>query len=273
MSKKSSRKSKSGLSWRLLTVAVVVFFVAAGIYFLLASTRESKRLEQNLIDRFGWAEQYTPAADGTVSLQRMEAFLRVRRAVQPSCADYREVLNSILGLVEIETDAELTGKEKASKGLGGLKSMIGLGPKMLQFMDARNGSLQNGEMGLGEYMYIYLAAYGRQLANVSTSPYAEMEEAYISSRTRDEYVGILTNQLTTLAAAGSDAELQNLSTQLRLEIKALEGGSHASPWPDGPPAMTRKSLAPFQEQLSDLYCEGIVAIELLQKNRGLDFRG
>ena len=273
MSKQSPRKDKSGLVWRPLTVAVVVFFLAAGIYFLLASTRESKRLEQNLIDRFGWAGQYAPAAEGTVSLQRAEAFLRVRQAVQASCADYREVLNGIIGLGEIETDAELTTEEKTSRGIGGLKSMIGVGPKMLQFMDARNGTLQNEEMGLGEYMYIYLAVYGKQLAVASTSPYADMEEAYISSRTRDEYVQILNNQLAALAIAGSDTEMQNLSTQLRLEIQALEDGSQASPWPDGPPALTRESLAPFQEQLSDLYCEGIVAIELLQKNRGLGFRG
>ncbi len=273
MSKQSLQKANNGLSWRLLTVAVVVFFVAAGVYFLLESTRESKRLEQSLIDRFGFAEQYTPAANGSVPRQRSEAFLRVRQAVQTSCADYQEVLNGIIGLADLETDAELSGEEKASRGLDGLKSIFGVGPKMLQFMDARNSNLRKEEMGLGEYMYIYLAVYGKQIANASSSPYAEMEEAYISSRIRDEYVQILNNQLAALATAGSDTDLQNLSTLLRLEIEALGDGSHPSPWPDGPPAMTRESLAPFQDQLSDLYCEGVVAIELLQKNRGFGFRG
>ena len=83
MSKQSPRKDKSGLVRRLLTVAVVVFFLAAGIYFLLASTRESKRLEQNLIDRFGWAGQYAPAAEGTVSLQRAEALEVFAGALAP----------------------------------------------------------------------------------------------------------------------------------------------------------------------------------------------
>ena len=261
---------KSGLKWRLLTVGIVVFLVGAGIYFLLASTRESKRLEQDLIDRFGWAEQYSPAADGSISVQRLEAFLRVRQSVQTSCDDYQLVLDGISGLEELESDAELSGEEKSSKGIGGLKSMIGVGPKMLQFMDARNSTLLSEEMGLGEYMYIYLAAYGDQLAMATTSSYAETEEAYISSRTRDEYVQILKNQQN---AAGSDDELQNLSAHLKSEILALEDGSHQSPWPDGPPAVTQESLAPFQKQLSDLYCEGVVAIELLQKNRGFNFGG
>jgi flagellar basal body-associated protein FliL len=105
LSKQSLQKANNGLSWRLLTVAVVVFFVAAGVYFLLESTRESKRLEQSLIDRFGFAEQYTPAANGSVPRQRSEAFLRVRQAVQTSCVDYQEVLNGIIGLADLETDA------------------------------------------------------------------------------------------------------------------------------------------------------------------------
>ena len=260
---------KSGLKWRLLTVGIVVFLVGAGIYFLLASTRESKRLEQDLIDRFGWAEQYSPAADGSISVQRLEAFLKVRQSVQTSCDDYQLVLDGISGLEELESDTELSGEEKSSKGIGGLKSMIGVGPKMLQFMDARNSTLLSEEMGLGEYMYIYLAAYGDQLAMATTSPYAETDEAYISSRTRDEYVQILNNQLTI---ADSHPELKDLTGQLREEITALEDGSHPSPWPIGPPALTSESIAPLQKQLSDLYCEGIVSIELLQKNRGFNFR-
>jgi hypothetical protein len=263
-------KSRSGHSWRLLTVGVAVFLLAAGIYFLFASTRESKRLEQNLIDQFGWAEEYTPAADGKIPLQRLQAFLNVRVAVQSSCADYKEVLDGIIGLEEIETDTGMTGEEKASKSIGGLKSMIGVGPKMLQFMEARNGSLQAEEMGLGEYFYIYLATYGEQLAEAPSSPYANKEEAYISTRTRNEYVQILNNQLSI---TDSQPELQKFSELIRQEVDALESGSHISPWPKGPPALIRDSIAPFQEQLSDLYCEGIVSIELLQKNRGFGFKG
>jgi hypothetical protein len=273
LSTRSSQKENGGLGWRLFTVSIVVFFVAAGIYVLLASTRESKRLEQNLNDRFGWAEDYTPAADGKVSLERLEAFLRVRQAVQPSCSDYQEVLKGIIGLGEIETDAGLSGEQKASKGIGGLKSMVGVGPKMLQFMDARNGSLEYEEMGLGEYIYIYMAVYGEQLADTPSSPYAEMEEAYISSRTRDEYVQILENQLIVAGTSNSGKELQNLASDFRLEILRLEGDSQSSPWPNGPPEPIRKSLAPLQDQLSGLFCEGLVSIELLQKNRGFSFQG
>ena len=30
---------------------------------------------------------------------------------------------------------------------------------------------------------------------------------------------------------------------------------------------------PYQPQIDELYCEGVVRVELLQKNRGLSFEG
>jgi hypothetical protein len=37
--------------------------------------------------------------------------------------------------------------------------------------------------------------------------------------------------------------------------------------------MLGETLAPYQERLEKLYCSGIVKTELLQKNRGLNFKG
>ena len=62
MSKVSQENGKRGLIGPILTLATVVFFLVAGIYFVIAPTRESKRLEQSLIDQYGWANEYTPQA-------------------------------------------------------------------------------------------------------------------------------------------------------------------------------------------------------------------
>jgi hypothetical protein len=142
---------------------------------------------------------------------------------------------------------------------------------MAEFMEIRNTSLLAEEMGLGEYIYIYLATYGEQLATESASRYSDMEEAYISPRTRDEFVQILGNQLAALEDAGPEASPEGLIADLRAEIEAIEDGSHSSPWPNGPTGKTRESLAPYREQLKDLYCAGIAGLELHQKNRGFSF--
>jgi hypothetical protein len=262
-------QNRSKLMWRLITIAVVLFLVFSGVWFLISSTSDSKQLEQEVNDRFGWAEQYVPVADGFVPPDRLERFVRVRQAVQPACRDYQEVLDGIIGLAAIETDPDVSGGEAATRGIKGFRSVFKTGPKMLQFMDARNSALIREEMGLGEYIYLYLAAYSEQLADVASSPYAEMEESRISERTREEFIRILRNQLSALGSAGQDP----VRALLEEEIETLEENPGNAPWPRGPLPNTRTSLAPWQDQLSSLYCDGVAAIELLQKNRGFSFKG
>jgi hypothetical protein len=260
-------KNRSKLIWRLITIAAVVFLLFSGVYFLFSSTSDSKRLEQELIDRFGWAEQFVPVADGSIPPERLERFIRVRQAVQPACKDYQDVLDGIVGLAAIETEPEVSGSEAATRGIRGFKSVFNVGPRMLQFMDARNSTLMSEGMGLGEYIYLYLTAYWEQLADVASSPYFEMEEAHISSRTKEEFIQMLDNQLSALGSAGPD----EVRAGLKEEIAALGESSDAVPWARGLLPNTRKSLSPHQDQLSGLYCDGVVGIELLQKNRGFGF--
>jgi hypothetical protein len=260
-------------SWRLPVIAASIFVLVAGGYVLLAPVRQSKQLEQTLIDQYGWANHYLPPIDGSIKPDRIEAFVRIREAMQPSCAVFQDILNKISTLESIEEDEEMPAGEKASKSISGFKSMISAAPKFLEFMDRRNTSLLAEEMGLGEYVYLYLSAYGEQLANEANSEYAEMSEAYVSQRIRDEYSRILGNLVTAAQANGSDASSEGLISDLQAEITALNNGSRSSPWPGGPPDRTHASLAPYQQQLAGLYCAGIVKIELMQKNRGLNFEG
>lgn len=271
MSKVSQENGKRGLIGPILTLATVVFFLVAGIYFVIAPTRESKRLEQSLIDQYGWANKYTPASNGSIPGQRVERFIRVREALQQNCRDYQGILDDVLAIESIETNEEMTPVEKTSTGIRSFTGIFSAAPNMLEFMEVRNASLLAEEMGLGEYIYIYMAVYGEQLATESVSNYSGMEEAYISQRTRDEFVQILANQLAALEAAGPGDFPEGLIVDLRAEVEAIKDGSHTSPWPNGPTGMTRESLAPYREQLADLYCAGIVKIELQQKNRGFSF--
>jgi len=264
------RKNKRG--WRLLTLATVVFFIVAGIYFVIVPVQQSKRLEQALIDQFDWANEYTPPIDGFVPAERVERFIRVREAVQTNCTIFQGILDDVIKLESIESNPDMSAGQKASEGIDSFKSMFSAAPKFLEFMDARNQALLSEAMGLGEYFYIYLAAYGPQLAAEPGSRYADQDEAYISPRTRDEFTQILSNQLAAVETADQEQSRAALSADLKGEIERLQGGAQSSPWPDGPPARTSESLAPYQERLAELYCTGIVRTELLQKNRGLNIR-
>jgi len=266
---KQSGKTKGCFIFAL----TVSFVIASGFYFLTTGVREAKHIEQSLIDRFGWADDYVPPLDGSIDPLRVEAFIRVREALQADCADYQAVLISIQALDKIDTGQENSSSEVATTDVQGFKSILSAGPKMIKFSKTRNQALLDEGMGLGEYLYIYLTAYGEQLAGESTSDFSNTTEAYVSERARREYAKILANQLLALQEGAIQPGFPNLETELQAEIEALNDGSHTSPWPDGPVGKSRGSLAPYQQQLADLYCPGVVKIELLQKNRGFDLEG
>jgi len=266
-------KNSKRNGWRLLAMGTVIFFIGTGIYFYSVTVGESKKLEQTLIERHGWADRYTPPVDGVLLPARLESFIRVREAVQDNCVVFHKILDDVIGLEALEADKDMPAGEKASKSLDSFKSMFSIAPGFLEFMDARNQALLNEQMGLGEYIYIYLAAYGEQLAEDTNSVYADMEEAHISPRSRSEFTQMLLNQANALEATGTGIEKTALIGELRGEAEALDSGAQASPWPNGPPERTAESLLPFRNQLSELYCTGIVKTELMQKNRGLSLEG
>ena len=257
--------------WLLVTLVTFAFLTAAGIYFVFIPVQKSKQLEQSLLEQYDWAYKYTPPADGFMAPERLQGFIRVREAVQANCKTFQDILDSVILLEQIESDPDMSAGDKASEGFGGLKKMLSAAPNFLEFMDARNQALLTEEMGLGEYTHIYLSAYGPQLAAESTSKYAGQDEAYINSRNRSEYARILSNQLAVLEAGGETAASAETTSILQTEITALKDDPDASPWASGPLPGAQASLDPYSEQINNLYCEGIVRIELLQKNRGLNF--
>jgi hypothetical protein len=272
LSQQTHKEKRRTLAWRLVVVASVIFLLATAVYFLLLPLRESKRMEQALTDRFGSTTEYTPPIDGHLPADRIEGFIRARQKLQASCLEYQHVLDSLLGLESIDSDVEMSGEEKASRGIAGLKGMLSAVPTMIEYMEQRNSILMNEEMGFGEYLHLYLASYGEQLAKISQTPYGRMDEAHISSRARSEFTQILENQLIALQEASDDSS-SDLITELKLEINALNNGTHLSPWPNGPPTRTKQSLAPFEDQTDPLFCAGMVQLELLQKNKGLNLKG
>jgi hypothetical protein len=259
--------------WRLLTIATVVFLLVAAVSFLLAPMREAKKLEQSLNDRFGSANEYTPAVDGTLSAQQIESFIRIRQALRPECHDYEKVLNSLVDLASLDSDEEISDKEKASRGIAGFKGLFSAAPNMVEFMEARNSALLAEEMGLGEYLYLYVAAYSKKLAHSDESPYAQVQETDISPRARSDFMQIIESQLLAIEASDPFPTKQVLTRTLSAEIEALQKDDDRSPWPNGPAETTAESLSAWTDQLDTLYCDGMVRLELQQKNKGLNFKG
>jgi hypothetical protein len=96
--------------------------------------------------------------------------------------------------------------------------MMSLGPAFLRFMDTRNHALLKEEMGLGEYLYIYVLAYAEQLRQVDETRFAGIKQAYVGARARREMIQILRNQLDALMTGDPQSVDADLAANLRDQI-------------------------------------------------------
>jgi hypothetical protein len=259
----SADKTSAKKTWRTgcgYVVASLFFFAGVTGFMALRPVREAKRGEQDLNDRFGEFSSYSPAPDGSVAADRIEAFIAVRERLREPCASFQERRDRMEELSRLEEEGEWSSEDI----LDGFKAAVGFGPGFLNLMRTRNNALSDVGMGLGEYSYIYVLAYGDQLSSLLE----EMSrDRLIKPRTRRELAQILFNQLASPAARGSDGLDGHLRAAVQEEIVALDSGAHAFPWQDGLPPLVEASIAPFEERLDELFCEATVRFELRQKNK------
>jgi len=113
-----------------------------------------------LEERFGETSEFVPPSGGAVSPQRMQAFLAVREATTPARERLTATFAAIPMSEEAAQDLDSQGfTEKMSSVSKIVRSSIGLGAEMGALFAARNETLLEQEMGLGEYTYIYALTY------------------------------------------------------------------------------------------------------------------
>jgi hypothetical protein len=259
----SNDKTSGKKTWRTgcgYVVASLIFFAGVTGFVALRPVREAKRGEQDLNDRFGDFSSYSPAPDGSVAADRIEAFIAVRERLRGPCEVFQKHRDRMEEIGRMEEQGELSSGDI----LDGFKAAIGFGPGFLDLMRTRNSALSEIGMGLGEYSYIYVLAYGEQLSSLLE----EMSrDRLIKPRTRRELAQILFNQLSDPAARGGDEVSAELRAAVQDEIIALDSGTHAFPWQDGLPPPVETSFAPFEDRLDELFCEATARFDLRQKNK------
>jgi len=251
---------------------VVLALGVAAALLIGRTVGEAKRTEQTLNERCGEAPVFVPAPDGSILPGRVEAFLRVRERVREHCSELQDRFGKLVRLDQLEQDENVPRTVVAREGIGGLKGLLSFGPAFLRFMEARNQALLEEEMGLGEYMYIYVLAYAEQLLQVHDSPFADIELAYVGNRARKELTQILRNQLDALESSEVRSVQTELVADLRDQIAGLSAGRQLLPWEDELPPAVAASLEPYAEPVAQSYCEGIAKIELMQKNKGFNVK-
>ena len=142
-------------------VLLVLIALGVGGAFFLSNTvsgfEEAVKAGAALEELYGEAEEFRPAADGSIPESRMRAFLAVRDSTMPQRDRVAEAFNA---LPMSDAKARELEDQPFSEKLGSIfritSSAMGLGARIGDFFAARNQAMLGEEMGFGEYSYIYV---------------------------------------------------------------------------------------------------------------------
>ncbi len=255
---------KSGGCGRWLAGCGIAVVVGLGLivlfgYLTLSPFRQAVEDERELASRAAEAP-FTPAPDGAIPAERMQAFLAVRAALAEPCRGIAEFDQTLHNMESLDGREDVPRTEALKLALSTTKAAMGMARKLGTFFAARDRALLDAGMGLDEYDWIYVLAYhGQLLQPRERDERRAFHDAAVNARVADGLRGVLERQRAALAAAGGSP--QQLAA-FDAEIEAMAADPRRLPWKDGLPDAVAASLAPFREQLDQAFCASAVGIEL-----------
>ncbi len=266
-------------------VVILLILLALGFFFvkdIVYKFEETGELTNSLKDLYGEIEDYTPPSDGRISYESMEDFLYVRE----SMATAREKLDHSIYI--LDTVRKQEGGEdvrRPGRGLRAVKAAIGLIPGIGDFYTQRSQALLEVEMGLGEYMYIYILSYysmlekppgdgpGFQLVqddkewrfdDWDRENNLEKRNVKMTEKINLLILSMLKNQLPQLDSPATTPAEDEWRGAFLAEIQALESDVLRIPWHGGLPFVIEASFRPFLTRLENSYSPQTNILELAQ---------
>lgn len=240
-------------------IAVLAVVAVIGMTVSLRSGfDEAHARRQQLEERSAGETPFTPAPDGTIPADRLEAFLVVRDALAPVRAEF-DARDDETAEFERLADEEASPKVALPVILRLTRSMMGLPFLFSELESVRNQALLETGMGLEEYTWLYSVVYRDQLARsgAATSLFSGSAD---NERIRAGLRVVLHRQLEAARAASvGDAWLGALAA----EVDALDVAPERLPWQDGLPEPVEASLAPYRERLDAAFSAAAAEFELL----------
>jgi len=264
----------SGKSWLkgcamgcgLIVVLSIVGTIGGGMA-LLKPFRTAIDSREALDETYGVQGDYRPPLDGIPAIDRVEVFLDVRTVMMEHCGGFAETFAQFQHMEDLEEE-DVSGGEMFKEILKTVKSAFGMAPKLGKLANARNETLAEHGMGLGEYTYIYAVAYYSWL-EVKMFDFedenVQMDDA--SPRVRRALRDMLRHQLEDLQAS-ADPEWSALEDELTTELSRLDDNRSLYPWEGSVPAHLAEALAPYRGRLEAVFCPETAPFALSTHRQG-----
>ncbi len=244
-----------GCTFTVLLVLGVIVLVGSSLT-MLKPFRQAIEIREQLDLEYGSQSEFTPAADGAVLPDRMERFLAVRRELMVTCGRFEQAYDSLNSMEQFDGQDDPPQGEVLKAAFNAARGAFGLAPAFGDFIQARNQSLMDNGIGLGEYTYIYSIAYGDRLLDLQEDGDVTTMQVHVSPRVLGVLQDMLKRQLDRAGPGSAWTEA------LKAEINRLEETAWTVPWIDGLPAAIAASVAPFRLELEENFCAETVNLEL-----------
>ncbi|MCP4902441.1 MAG: hypothetical protein GY906_36210 [bacterium] len=243
-----------------VAVLLAVLLPIVGGVLMMGGFRQAMDGREELERRFGNEESYVPAPNGAIDADRIERFLTVREAVAETSSRLQDASHQMARMDQFDDQDDPPTMEILREAFKTTRAAMGIGSRMGEFFDSRNGALLAAEMNLGEYTYIYVMAYHDWL--VSNEDGDELfDERPVNRRIRKLLISILENQLVVVLEDGVDTEAKEV---LKEEIVQLEDYDAVLPWEAGLPEPITVSLAPYRQRLDELFWPASASLDLMR---------
>jgi hypothetical protein len=284
----TKRKWLKGCALGCGGVALLAVLIV-GISFLLIHQLANRAVEtlETLESTYETQSDYTPPIDGGIPGERIERFLEVRRRLMTFCDRLSVFTDTFQGIgrkvdeLKQEKDEEPEAKDLlpiVKDGGSLIGGMFRLGRDLAKFSITRNQALLEGEMGLGEYTWIYVAGYYGLLGQ-TPAKFSVAKETY-PRIFFDRVLGDVREMIRRHVAAlegllerAQEPERTDLEERLavwRAELDAMTENTNLLPFQRGIPPELESSLEPFRQELEELFCPATSELEIMRTvKRGL----
>jgi len=249
-----------------MVVLSIVGTIGGGIA-LLKPFKTAIESREALEETYGAQGDYRPPVDGIPAADRLETFLDVRAVMMEHCGGFAEIFAQFRRMDRLDEEG-VSGGEKFKEVLRTTKSAFSMPSKLGKLANARNKTLAEYGMGLGEYTYIYALVYYAWLEVKEIEFDDENVDIEDSSpRVRRELRGMLRHQLEDLQSS-ADPDLGPLADELEVELARLDDDRVRYPWEGSLPARIAAALSPYRGRLEATFCPDTAPFALSVHKQG-----
>jgi hypothetical protein len=267
---KSRRKTLKQYSIGCGLLVLFVIVVLAGLTgWVFLGYREAFAVRERLEQAHDTQDEFTPPTTGDIPRDRLQRFLAVREALKPLCEKV-SAHQRLFARLEGYGDAERPPFGAFLRdGFRAATSMLRVGRDYGDYVTARNEALLAEDMGLGEYTWIYVAAYRSWLGHQPVEAIASESRPNVFF---DRVFPQVREMIRRHVAAAGDGPT---GAAWRAELEALDRDRQRIPFEDALPPEIESSLSPFRDELERLACPAAGELEVVLTVRsgvGFDHR-